>query len=66
VFLTSVLVAPGIELAGPFPPEVQSELVYVASIAGNAKEAKAAAAFLAFLAAPEAKAILRAKGMTPG
>ena len=66
VFLTNVLLAPGVALAGPFPGDLQQELVFVGAAAGDSKEATAAKAFLDYLKTPEATAVFKAKGVTPG
>jgi molybdate transport system substrate-binding protein len=66
VFLVNVLVAPGVELVGPFPAEVQQELIFTAATATNSKEAEAAKAFITFLTTPAAAAVIKAKGMKPG
>jgi molybdate transport system substrate-binding protein len=66
VFLINVLIAPGVELAGPFPRELQNDLVFTSAIAADTKEADAAKAFIAFLQTPAATAVIKAKGMTPG
>ena len=66
VFLTNVMIAPGVELAGPFPGDLQQELVFVGAVAADSKEATAAKAFLNYLKSPEAVAVFKAKGVTPG
>jgi molybdate transport system substrate-binding protein len=66
VFLTNVLMAPGVELAGPFPGDLQQELVFVGAVAAESKDAAAAKAFLDFLGTPEAVSVFKAKGVTPG
>ena len=65
VFLTNVFNAPGIELAGPFPADLQQELVFAAAIAKDAKATGAAKALLDFLKTPPAVAAIKAAGMTP-
>ncbi len=66
VFLTNVLLAPGVELAGPFPGDLQQELVFVGAPAADSKDAAAAKAFLDYLKTPEAVSVFKAKGVTPG
>jgi molybdate transport system substrate-binding protein len=66
VFVTSVLVAPGVELAGPFPAELQQELVFTAAIATDTSEAEAAKALIDYLRTPGAQATIKAGGMNPG
>jgi len=66
VFLLNILTAPGLDVVGPFPAELQQEVVFTAAVAANAKQTEAAKAFIAFLKTPPAAAALKAKGMTPG
>jgi molybdate transport system substrate-binding protein len=66
IFLTNVFNAPGIELAGPFPADLQQELVFPAAVAADAKEPAAAKALIDFLKTPAAIAAIQAAGMTPG
>ena len=66
VFLTNVLIAPGVELLGSFPAELQQELLFTAAVAQASKEADAAKALITFLRSPAATAVIKAKGMNPG
>jgi molybdate transport system substrate-binding protein len=66
VFLINVLIAPGVDLAGAFPAELQQELVFSAAVAADSKEAEAARAFIMFLTTPAATAVIKARGMNPG
>lgn len=66
VFLTNVLIAPGVELAGPFPAELQQELVFTAAIAADSKQTEAAKALIDYLRTPASAAAIKAAGMNPG
>jgi molybdate transport system substrate-binding protein len=66
LFLLNVLAVPGLDVAGPFPAPLQSELVYDGAVAADSKEAAAAKAFIDYLKTPEAMAVFKTKGITPG
>jgi molybdate transport system substrate-binding protein len=66
VFLINTLTAPGLDVVGPFPAELQQEIVFDAAVAANTQDAQAARAFISFLRTPAATAVIRAKGMNPG
>jgi molybdate transport system substrate-binding protein len=66
IFVISVLHAPGVELAGAFPSELQQELVFTAAVAADTKQSEAAKAFIDYLTTPAVVAAIKAKGMTPG
>lgn len=66
IFLMNVLTAPGVDLVGPFPPELQQTFLFRSAVASSTRNAVAAKAFVDFLHSPAALAILRAQGMTAG
>jgi molybdate transport system substrate-binding protein len=66
VFLINVLTAPGLDVVGPFPTELQQEIIYTSAVAAKAKQPEAAKAFITYLTTPAAAAVIRANGMNPG
>jgi len=65
-FLTTTLLAVrGVELVGPFPPELQRYVVYIAGLSTAAEQLEAAKAMIKFLKSPAAVAVIKAKGMEP-
>jgi molybdate transport system substrate-binding protein len=66
LFLINVLTAPGLDVVGPVPAELNQQVVFTAAVAAEAKQAAAAQALIAFLQTPAAQATIKAKGMTPG
>jgi molybdate transport system substrate-binding protein len=66
VFTLNVLTDPRLDVVGPFPSEIQREVVYAAALAANSKDPDAAKAFLDYLRSEPAITIIRAKGLKPG
>jgi molybdate transport system substrate-binding protein len=65
LFLINVLTAPGLEVVGSFPAEVQQKVVFTAAVASDTKEASAADALIEYVKDPAAVAIIKSKGMNP-
>ena len=65
ILVNEILAAPGVELAGPFPREVQSATEFQAAVGSGCGNAAAAREFIAFLTRPSSGAVFRAKGQEP-
>jgi molybdate transport system substrate-binding protein len=63
--LHELMAAPGLDIVGPLPGDLQSAIVFAAAIIADAKDAQAARAFVQFLRTPQAAAVIKAKGMEP-
>jgi molybdate transport system substrate-binding protein len=66
VFALSVLADPRLDIVGPFPREVQREIVYVGGVSKNARQPEAGKAFLDFVRSPAGTAVIKARGLQPG
>ena len=63
--IPELMAVPGIELVGPFPPEIQVTTVSVAGIFSASSQPDAAKALLDHLTTPAAARVMKAKGMEP-
>jgi molybdate transport system substrate-binding protein len=64
IFLLHVLIAPGLEIVGPFPDELQEKVVFTAAVATDTRQ-EAAKALIDYLKSDAAVAVIKAKGMKP-
>jgi molybdate transport system substrate-binding protein len=62
--ISEILPVKGIKLAGPLPPELQTQTVYMAAPAAGTGKAEAVAAFIAHLTGPQARERLAQAGYT--
>ena len=65
VATVSSLYAPGVDVVGPLPADLQMYIHFAAAMSARTKEGEAAAAFIRLLAAPEAASAYKARGMEP-
>jgi molybdate transport system substrate-binding protein len=65
IFLLNVLTAPGLDVVGPFPDELQEKVAFTAAVASQCKDAAAATALIEFLKSPPAVTLIKSKGMDP-
>jgi molybdate transport system substrate-binding protein len=66
ILVNELMAAPGVEVLGPLPPELQSYTAFQAGVASGSKDPGAAKALVKFLTVPSAGAVFKAKGQEPG
>jgi molybdate transport system substrate-binding protein len=64
--MAELMAVEGIDVVGPLPAAIQMVTPFVAAIPANASHPEAGRAVIAFLTTPEAKRVLKAKGLEPG
>ena len=63
--MAELMAVSGIDMVGPLPRELQSVTPFVAGVSTNASHPEAAKALIQFLTTPEAKRVIKAKGLEP-
>jgi molybdate transport system substrate-binding protein len=63
--LSELIHAPGVEVVGPLPPEIQAVTIFSAGVSAGSEHPAETQALIAFLASPDADAIKREQGMEP-
>jgi molybdate transport system substrate-binding protein len=63
--MAELMAVEGIDVVGPLPAEIQMVTPFVAATPANASHPEAGRAVIAFLTTPEAKRVLKAKGLDP-
>ena len=63
--ISEILAVPGVELAGPLPPELQRMTLFSAGVCTGTQQAEAAQAWIRFLATPDTARVMLTKGLEP-
>ena len=63
--MAELMAVDGIDVVGPLPAEIQMVTPFVAAIPTNAAHAAAGRAVIAFLTTPDARRVIKAKGLEP-
>jgi molybdate transport system substrate-binding protein len=63
--MAELMAVGGIDIVGPLPRELQSVTPFVAGVSAGAAHPDAAKALIQFLTTPEAKRVIKAKGLEP-
>jgi molybdate transport system substrate-binding protein len=63
--MAELMAVDGIDVVGPLPSQIQMVTPFVAAIPTNAGHAAAGRAAIAFLTTPDAKRVIKAKGLDP-
>ena len=66
ILVNELMAAPGVEVLGPLPPELQNYTVFHAGVGVGSKDPSAAKALIKFLTTPSAGAVFKAKGQEAG
>jgi molybdate transport system substrate-binding protein len=64
--ISELMAAPGVDIVGPLPADLQNTTQFAAGIPVNARAPDAGRALIAFLATPAARGVLKAKGLEAG
>lgn len=64
--ISELIAVPGAELLGPLPAELEGTTQFSVGVLSGTKEVDVANALVAFLRTPEAQAVIKEKGLTPG
>ena len=63
VVITQILTTPGVQLAGPLPPEIQSYVTFTAAVSSGARVPEVAGQLIRFLQGSVAARVILAQGM---